>query len=345
MKKLNKIALKITIMAFILPLFVVACKGKEAAVEVETAKEAVSASAETESPLKDLPEVVARVNNVELKKTDLERVYEAVASQSKMTENGKSDAELIDFALGELIDAEVLKQETVSKNIVPAPEEVDAELENIKSQFPDPEVFEKTIAEKGVTIEKIRENIVLQLAMRDMLAKEVENNTKISKSEIEKFYNDNPTYFQTEESMKASHILVKIEEGADEKAVAEAKKKIEAILKDVKDGGDFAEIAKKSSEGPSGPNGGDLGYFGRGQMVKPFEDAASAMNVGEVSGVVKTQFGFHIIKLVDKKDGGITPLNEVNDSIETFLKRAENAKHYAEYIKKIRSSANIEKLI
>lgn len=345
MKKLNKIALKITIVAFILPLFVVACKDKEAAVEVEPAKEAVSALAETVSPLKDLPEVVARVNNVELKKTDLERVYEAVASQAKMTGNEKSDAELIDFALGELIDAEVLKQETVSKNIVPAPEEIDAELENIKSQFPDAEAFEKTIAEKGVTIEKVRENIVLQLAMRDMLAKEVENNTKISKSEIEKFYNDNPTYFQTEESMKASHILVKIEEGADEKAVAEAKKKIEAILKNVKDGGDFAEIAKKSSEGPSGPNGGDLGYFGRGQMVKPFEDAALAMNIGEVSGVVKTQFGFHIIKLLDKKKGGATPFNEVSETIETYLKRAENAKHYAEYIEKIRSSANIEKLI
>ncbi|MBE9503557.1 MAG: peptidylprolyl isomerase [Proteobacteria bacterium] len=345
MKSSEKTIVKLMLLAVMLPLLAVACKSKEPVVGEELSKEPAASSVEAVSPLKALPEVIARVNGVELKKTDLERVYEAVAAQSKMTGDGKSDTEIINFALGELIDAEVLKQETEKKNIVPSAEEIDKEIENIKSQFPDIETFEKTIAEKGVTIEKIRENIVTQLAMRDMLAKEVETDITIAKSEIEKFYNDNPTYFQTQESMKASHILIKVEEGADEKAVTEARKKIDAILKELKAGGDFAEIAKKSSEGPSGPNGGDLGYFGSGQMVKPFEDAALALNVGEVSAAVKTQFGFHVIKLTDKKDGGITPLNEVSESIEIYLKRAESGKRYAKFIERIRSTANIEKLI
>jgi len=345
LKKSEKTIFKLMLLAVMLPLLAIACKAKEPVVEEDASKESAPSSVEAPSPLKDLPEVIARVNGAELKKADLERVYEAVVAQSRMEGDGKSDAEIIDFALGELIDAEVLKQETARKNIVPAPEEVDKELEAIKSQFPDAEAFEKTIAEKGVTIEKIRENIVMQLAMRDMLAQEVEKDVSISRSEIEKFYNDNPTYFKTEEAIKASHILVKVEEGADEKTVEEARKKIEAILKEVKDGGDFAEIAKKSSEGPTGPSGGDLGYFGSGQMVKPFEDAALALNVGEVSGVVKTRFGFHVIKLTDKKEGGITPFSEVSESIEAYLKRAENGKRYAEFIERIRSSANIEKLI
>jgi peptidyl-prolyl cis-trans isomerase C len=333
------------LLAVMLPLLAVACKAKEPVVEEEVSKESAPSSIEALSPLKDLPDVIARVNGVDLKKTDLEPIFEAVASQSKMTGDGKSDADIIAFALGELIDAEVLKQETAKKNIVPSPEDVEKEIETIKSQFPDAETFEKTIAEKGVTIEKMRANIAIQLAMREMLAKEVEKDTSIKKSEIEKFYNDNQSYFKTEESVKASHVLVKLEEDADEKAVEEARKKIEVILKEVKDGGDFAEIARKSSEGPTGPNGGDLGYFGRGQMVKPFETVAFTMNVGDVSEVVKTRFGFHVIKLTDKKDGGITPLSEVSDSIEFFLKRAENGKRYAEFIEKIRSSANIEKLI
>ena len=80
-------------------------------------------------------------------------------------------------------------------------------------------------------------------------------------------------------------------------------------------------------------------------MVGPFETVAFAMNVGDVSEAVKTQFGFHIIKLTDKKTGGTTPLNEVRDSIEAFLKRAENAKRYAEFIDKVRATANIERLI
>jgi len=345
LRKSEKTIVKLMLLAVMLPLLVIACKGKEPVVEEDVSKESAPASVEAPAPLKDLPEVVARVNGEELKRADLERVYEAVAAQSKMAGDGKSDAEIIDFALGELIDAEVLKQETARKNIVPPAEEVEKELETIKSQFPDIETFEKTIAEKGVTVEKIRENIVAQLAMREMLAKEVESDTTIAKAEIEKFYNDNPTYFKTEDAIKASHILVKVEDGADEKTVAEAREKIEAILKEIKDGGDFAEIAKKSSEGPSGPGGGDLGYFGRGQMVKPFEDAALALNVGEVSGVVKTRFGFHVIKLTDKREAGITPLSEVSESIEAYLKRAENGKRYAEFIERARSSANIEKLI
>lgn len=345
MRKSEKTIVKFMMLAVMLPLLAVACKGKEPVVEEGISKESAPSSIEAVSPLKDLPEVIARVNGVDLKKTDLEPIFEAVASQSKMTGDGKSDADIIAFALGELIDAEVLKQETAKKNIVPSPEDVEKEIETIKSQFPDNETFEKTIAEKGVTIEKVRENIALQLAMREMLAKEVEAGTSIKKSEIERFYNDNPTYFQSEESVKASHILVKLEEGADGEVLQEAKKKIEAILKEVKDGGDFAEIAKKSSEGPSGPNGGDLGFFGRGQMVGPFETVAFAMNVGDVSDAVKTQFGFHIIKLTDKQEGGTTPFNEVSESIEAFLKRAENGKRYAEFIEKIRSSANIEKLI
>ena len=345
MKKSEKTIVKFMLLAVMLPLLAVACKGKEPVVEEEVSKESAASSIKALSPLKDLPDVIARVNGVDLKKTDLEPIFEAVASQSKMTGDGKSDADIIAFALGELIDAEVLKQETAKKNIVPSPEDVEKEIETIKSQFPDIETFEKTIAEKGVTIEKIRENIATQLAMRDMLAKEVESGTSIKKSEIEKFYNDNPTYFQSEESVKASHVLVKLEEGADEKAVQEAKKKIEAILKEVKDGGDFAEIAKKSSEGPSGPNGGDLGFFGRGQMVGPFETAAFAMNVGDVSEAVKTQFGFHIIKVTDKKAGGTTPFDEVSESIEAFMKRAENAKRYAEFIDRIRDTEQIDRLI
>ena len=104
------------------------------------------------------------------------------------------------------------------------------------------------------------------------------------------------------EQVKASHILVKVDAGADEAKKAEARKKIQEIQQKVKAGGDFEALATENSDCPSKAKGGDLGFFERGQMVKPFEEAAFALKPGEVSGIVETQFGYHIIKVQEKKD-------------------------------------------
>jgi peptidyl-prolyl cis-trans isomerase C len=103
------------------------------------------------------------------------------------------------------------------------------------------------------------------------------------------------------EQVHARHILVKVDPKADATQKAAARKKIEDIQKQLKNGEDFSELAKKASDCPSNAKGGDVGYFGRGQMVKPFEDAAFSLKPGEVSGIVETEFGLHLIKVMDKK--------------------------------------------
>jgi len=152
-----------------------------------------------------------------------------------------------------------------------------------------------------------KDNVMATLnekAVKDFAAKEAKR--------IKMFYDDNTARFKKEAEVKASHILVKLEKDKNE---AEAKKKIEEVLKEAKAGKDFAELAKKHSEGPSAPKGGDLGFFGKGRMVPEFEKAAFAMKKGEISDVVKTKFGFHVIKLVDRKDASEKKLEEVTDEI------------------------------
>ena len=134
----------------------------------------------------------------------------------------------------------------------------------------------------------------------------------VSPTDLTKAYNDNIAQFTSPEQLRASHILLKTE-GKDDAAV---KAKAEALLKEAKGGADFAELAKKNSEDESNAkNGGDLDYFGRGRMVPEFDTAAFALDVGQTSDVVKTQFGYHIIKLTDKKPGAIRPLEEVKQQL------------------------------
>jgi peptidyl-prolyl cis-trans isomerase D len=135
-------------------------------------------------------------------------------------------------------------------------------------------------------------------------------------TDIQRYYNDNIQQYQTPEQVRASHILLETAGKNDD----DVKKRAEEILKQVKSGTDFAELAKKVSEDKgSKANGGDLDYFGRGRMVPEFEQAAFSMQPGQTSDLVKSQFGYHIIKVVDKKAGATRPLEEVRTQIQQQL--------------------------
>ncbi len=144
----------------------------------------------------------------------------------------------------------------------------------------------------------------------------------VTHEEVSEFYERNKAQFETPAAVKARHILVRPEPGSPdgEKARDEARQKIEGILEKVRSGGDFAALASENSEDPgSAQQGGDLGWFQKGIMIREFEDAAFALGKGEVSGVVETEFGFHVIKVDDRKDPGHTPLKEVETSIRKTL--------------------------
>jgi peptidyl-prolyl cis-trans isomerase D len=135
-------------------------------------------------------------------------------------------------------------------------------------------------------------------------------------TDVQRYYNDNIQQYQTPEQIRASHILLETAGKND----ADVKKRAEEILKQVKGGADFSELAKKVSEDKgSATNGGDLDYFGRGRMVPEFEQAAFSMQPGQISDLVKSQFGYHIIKVVDKREGSTRPLEEVRAQIQQQL--------------------------
>ncbi len=141
-----------------------------------------------------------------------------------------------------------------------------------------------------------------------------------AEEEISEFYELNPERFRDPEQVKARHILIKVAQDASESEDAKAKERALAILKEAKEGRDFASLARRHSQGPTAAKGGDLGYFTRGQMVKPFEELAFSLRKGEVGGPVRTRFGWHIVKVEDRKEAHTKTLAEVRDEIEATIK-------------------------
>ncbi|WP_026895425.1 peptidylprolyl isomerase [Clostridiisalibacter paucivorans] len=174
-------------------------------------------------------------------------------------------------------------------------------------------------------LERVKESLLKQYAIRDLL-----NNAEVVEDEVTEYYNEHREQFTAPESVKASHILVSDEDKAKE------------IVKELNEGMSFKEGAKKYSTCPSKEKGGDLGYFSKGRMVPEFENAAFDMNVGDVSEPVKTQFGFHIIKVEDKKPAAIKTLGEVRDQIYKQLVAIKQNKLYLEKTAKLKEKYTVE---
>jgi len=320
------------------------CNAKETA---KSPQPAASSESKVEEPfsMDDLPEVVATVNKVAIPKIKLQRTYAMLLSRSRMENKKITNSEVLERSLDELINLELLKQESVSEKVAPSTGDVDKEFEKIKAQFHQPGEFEEALKKNNISMDTIRNDIETRLSINQLLEKEIGDKSIVSKDDVKAFYTENPNLFKTPESVKASHILVKVSKDSDEKTIAEARKKIEDVLSKAKKGEDFGALAKKYSEGPSAPKEGDLGYFSRGQMVKSFEDAAFSLKEGTVSEIVSTQFGFHIIKVIDHREEGTTPFDKVEASIGDYLAKLGKEKLIVEYVNKLRSRSNIERKI
>ena len=241
-----------------------------------------------------------------------------------------------------LVDESLLGEQFSAKKIKITDEQAQERIKEMAAERNQTlEDVEKEIVAFGMTMADLREQISKQLAVEELLAVEMKEKADVSEQEAKDFYDSNPQFFSQPEMVRASHILVKTE-GLDEAGKAEAKKKLEGILKQVKDGKDFAELAKANSDCPSKKDGGDLDFFRKEQMVKPFSDAAFASKVGQVSDIVETQFGYHIIKVTDRKEAKTEKFDEAKGQIVNYLKKNKQSKFWMEYIKGLKDKAKIE---
>jgi peptidyl-prolyl cis-trans isomerase C len=289
---------------------------------------------------------VASVNGKPISKSQYERDLSVFQKRAAQEGRQLSDADLTTVKnriLENLIDAEVLYQESQKEGVEVDDQAINEQFVTIKKRFSDEAAYKKAL--EGMDVSEIRAQIQRGLAINQLLDTNVSQKITVTEEESKKFYNNNPNLFKQPEQVKASHILIKVAPDAEESKKIQARKKIETVQKKVRQGEDFGLLAKANSEGPTAQREGDLGYFNRGQMVKPFEDAALALNVGEVSGIVETQFGYHLIKVTDKKPARTIPYKEVQPRLEQHLKKEKEKTEIQGYIENLKKSAKIKRFI
>jgi peptidyl-prolyl cis-trans isomerase C len=219
--------------------------------------------------------------------------------------------------------------------------------ETVLRQFIQSMVISDLAKQKGFDrVPEIKEQLQFfsdNFLANEYLKREIAQKITVSDDELKSYYDSHKDEFKTQDMVKARHILVRVDNSASDDEKKKAKEKTELYLKKIKDGEDFAKLASDFSDDPgSKAKGGDLGFFPRGRMVKPFDDAAFSLKPGETSGIVETQFGFHIIKVEDRKDSSVESFDVVKERLKQKLSQDRTRKELTDFIDKAMKDSKTE---
>ncbi|TXD39230.1 hypothetical protein FRC98_02180 [Lujinxingia vulgaris] len=322
--------------------------------EDESAEGEASAEAGAEAapspediPLEDLPfhatGPVAKVNGKDVS----EETFNEMVRHRAARLPEKVPAQMLEMLKSQTVDLAIdhyLVESTLDEARVTATEEdVEKLFSEFRERFPNDAMFKGYLQQMGIEEGELRQNMARDARLENYLAEKYD--LEVPADEIETYYNEHTDRFTRPDEVRARHILIKVERGADDEAVATARAKAEEVLALARaDGADFEALAKEHSEGPTAPRGGDLGFFAKERMVPEFSEAAFAMNAGEVSELVRTQFGFHIIQVVEKREAATAPLSEVSEAISVELRHQRRTQLFQRMLTELRESAEIERI-
>lgn len=298
---------------------------------------------------KDLtPGKVATVNGTVITRLAFDREMSMIQQRQARSGQPLERSMLLkwqDKILEGLIEKELLYQESQKAGFKAEPGLVDNQLDDIKKRFPDGKAFEQALTDMGLSEADLRSRVEKEQAIQQWIEKNFLEKSTISEEETKAYYDGHPEMFVQPESVRARHILIKVDPKAADTEKATARKKIEEIQKKLKDGGDFEALAKELSEDPSRERGGDLGYFTKGRMVKPFEEAAFSLPVGQVSPIVETTFGYHLIEVLDRKPEGKTSYEDAKERIRQVLKNEKVRTQLRAHIDDLKAKADVQRFL
>lgn len=298
----------------------------------------------------DFSKTLATVDGASIKQSSVDTYTEFLKNQDSTS---VPEADTPEFKtlqaniLDSLIVLDVLKNYAAKNNFKVTQKEIDDAYQNIVKSYPSESDFEKDLAAKKISKDFLMDQVSSQL-LRDKIYKDATKNITISDAEVKKYYDDNKeTLFKVPEQIQVSHILIKfnIPEGQEltDQIKTEAYNKIKAVQDKLKNGEDFAALAKSYSEDTaSKENGGDIGLISAGQTIEEFEKAAFALKVGEVSDIVETTYGYHLIKVTDHKDAYIKDFSEVTDTVKSYILSNKQNAEWEKFIYDLILKTNIK---
>ncbi len=363
MKKVTYISKALAILFITSILIISGCKGKKS-----TTPDSNTATASAGSPaarrqltnvlnllkLPDANEVAVTVNGVEIKEAAVQEIIKPQIDQAKQdlqnpnvslpdeTRVKEGMKEIWQAAVAQLIKEELLKEQVKDANIVISDEEADEFFKKrLEQANVDWEDFKKVLEERNVSYEEILGDAKKELTYLQFITSKMDESEKVTEEDAKEFYEENKSRFIIPEQVRASHILIPASQNEPNDVREKAKAKIDDILRQVKEGADFAEFAKSNPD-LTASTGGDLGYFGRGEMVEEFEKPAFELEPNQVSDVIETDFGYHLIKVTDHKDEETISFDEVKDKLIESLKNQKEDAFIQKYIDSLVKNADIK---
>jgi len=289
---------------------------------------------------------IAEVNGVKFTKsqfdTEMNRKLAVIKNQMPPDRLQKIMPEIKKQILDDFVIRTLLSQEVKRMKISASEQEITEATERVKSGLPPGATLEDLLKKNDISKDKFREEVTLGVKINKLVLSQPLAMAKPTDKEISKYYQENKEKFKAPEAVHARHILIGKKPGDDDKAKSEKKAKAEMLRKQLLEGGDFVDLAAKNSDDPSKNTGGDLGSFSRGQMVKPFEDAAFSQKVNAIGQVVETDFGYHIIQVLSHSEAKVIALDKkIRDEIGNFLQQQKRQEAFNEMLKKLRAKATI----
>lgn len=321
-------------------------QGKPAANKGTTAAPTQGPTANNTQIPPEMADAVVVVDGVKLTKTmlekDLNTKMAVIKSQVPADKLNQVKNEVRAKIINNFIMRTLFANEVNRLKITASEKEIADAINKLKESLPPKVTYDEFLRKNGLTKDQAKEEIRLGVKIEKFVKSSIPENPKVTDKEINDFYKSNKDKFVMPESVHARHILVKTTPGDDAKTLAEKKEKAESIRKELLGGADFAQMASAKSDCPSAQAGGDLGVFVKGQMVKPFDEAAFSQKEKEIGPVVKTEYGYHIIQVIKHEGPKAVSMNEeIKAKISAYLKGQKQEKAYEALLKKLKEKANI----
>jgi len=275
--------------------------------------------------------VVAKVGGKEVTLAEVDKIVQTWKQNGMQIPGATTDRDFQKKALDNIVDRQLLYLAAQKANMVPPPDQIDQQFQQFQQRFGAQDKFQAWLTAQGMTEAQAKTEIATDLAVQKYITTSIPDTIKVTAGDAKAFYDAHPDVFTTGERIHARHILVKVDPSAAPEQKAASHRKAERLLGRVKGGEDFAKVAMDSSDCPSAPKGGDLPEFGHGEMVAPFEAAAFLLQPGQLSDIVETQFGYHIIKVEGRTVSKTVPYDQ---NVENYAMRQLQSERRNELFKK-----------
>ena len=304
----------------------------------------------------EIPKLVARVNGVDIQSKYIEFRLSKIEKTVNRPLTVKEKTSIVKDLIEKEVVRELVSQQGEKENLKVDNKLIEKELKSLKAAYSSEGEFKNALKARNISIEDIKKSMQVDFNARQLLNAQIKGKINISDEEVKNFYEENKSKFHRPEAYHTRHILAAYfpPEALRNQTIEELKKnkeyfariaeqKIDKVIEELKNGADFEELAKTQSDDESSrKNGGDLEFIYKGIFDSSFDEAASKLKPGETSGKIRTRFGFHVIKLIEKKPAEIAPFEEMKTGIQKYLFLEEAKKHVANYVEKLKQNAKIE---